>query len=291
MHRKNMPSYTPPNHVFRNLLHLILGNSVFEFMEEFYHQISGTSMGTRMAPPYANLFMGLIEDGINGAFPSLISFWKRFIDDIFFIFIGSETQLKEVFTHMTSIHPTIKFTFEYSPKQIAFLDTLVYVDSDRHLQTNIFRKPTDRMCLLHFSSNHPRHVKESIVYTQALRYCTIISDDRNLEAELLVLSRAFLARGYPLPIIRKNISKAISHNRSALLTPKRTEKTAQVTPLVTLYSPMGMKMSRIIHRSWHMIESDEDLRKVWPRHPITAYKRAANLKDSVMHSRQKKPKT
>ena len=73
LHRKDMPSYAPPNHVFRNMLTFILGNSIFEFMDELYLQITGTSMGTRMAPPYANLFMGLLEEDINGNFQNFIS--------------------------------------------------------------------------------------------------------------------------------------------------------------------------------------------------------------------------
>ena len=37
---------------------LVLKNNAFEFNEEFYIQKQGTAMGTKMAPAYANLFMG-----------------------------------------------------------------------------------------------------------------------------------------------------------------------------------------------------------------------------------------
>ncbi|XP_057310207.1 uncharacterized protein LOC130648186 [Hydractinia symbiolongicarpus] len=126
--RNEMPKYTPPNHVFHTLLHLILKNSFFKFMTSFYHQIKGTSMGTRMAPPYANLFVAVLEGLIIADFPSFIEFWKRFIDDIYFIFTGTELQLKQLFTHMNKIHPSIKFTFEYSKSDIPFLDTRIYID-------------------------------------------------------------------------------------------------------------------------------------------------------------------
>ena len=58
-------------------------------MDMHIHQIRGTFRGTRMAPPYANLFMDKEEHTIILTFLHLIHFWKRFVDDIFFIFPGS----------------------------------------------------------------------------------------------------------------------------------------------------------------------------------------------------------
>ena len=285
MYRESMPSYTPPTNVFRTMLRLILGNSIFQFMEETYKQISGTSMGTRVAPPYANLFMGLIEDLITGNF-SLIHFWKRFIDDIFFIFLGTETQLEEVIRFMNNMHPTIKFTFQYSHHQIAFLDTMVYIDDQRKLQTTIYRKPTDKMCLLHFNSNHPLHMKESIIYSQAIRYCTIISDDRNLDLELQTLAKTLLARNYPLEMIQKNFSKALSHTRETLLIYRPDEESPEVTPLITPFTPVGSLVSRIVNQHWHIIEEDAHLHRIWPNRTTTAFNRSNNIKDILVHSKQ-----
>ena len=40
-------------------------------------------MGTKMAPAYANIFMGLIEPRLIALAPTNIAMWKRFIDDTF----------------------------------------------------------------------------------------------------------------------------------------------------------------------------------------------------------------
>ena len=45
-------------HIVRIILDFILKYSIFKFMDTHIHQILGTFMGTRMAPPHANLFMG-----------------------------------------------------------------------------------------------------------------------------------------------------------------------------------------------------------------------------------------
>lgn len=55
------PTLDPPTHIILRLIHLILTKNAFMFNNRFYHQIKGTAMGTKMAPTYANLFMGFLE--------------------------------------------------------------------------------------------------------------------------------------------------------------------------------------------------------------------------------------
>ena len=44
-----------------DLIRMILGMNNFSFNDQHFLQIHGTAMGTRMAPSYANLFMGKLE--------------------------------------------------------------------------------------------------------------------------------------------------------------------------------------------------------------------------------------
>ena len=53
--------------------------------------------------------------------------WWRYIDDIFFIWEHGEEKLKEFIDVLNKKHPTIKFTAEWSKKQINFLDVTVYL--------------------------------------------------------------------------------------------------------------------------------------------------------------------
>ena len=60
----------------------ILKSNSFKFNNEHYLQIQGTTMGTKMAPAYANIFMGRLEGQLL-RFVTLWPFsWLNFFDNI-----------------------------------------------------------------------------------------------------------------------------------------------------------------------------------------------------------------
>ena len=75
----------PPTSWLKKLLELILYKNVFRFNDNFYIQKQGTAMGTRMAPAYANIFMGTLESRILSETNPSPTHWKRYIDDIFLV--------------------------------------------------------------------------------------------------------------------------------------------------------------------------------------------------------------
>ncbi|XP_069134262.1 uncharacterized protein [Argopecten irradians] len=65
-----------------DLLKLALTLNNFKFNDDNYLQISGTAMDTKMAPSYANVFMGHLESAILTSAPIQPFSWLRFVDDI-----------------------------------------------------------------------------------------------------------------------------------------------------------------------------------------------------------------
>ena len=282
-----LPPGAPSPHTIGILLETILKNNNLSFMDKHFLQLVSTAMGTKATPPYANLFMGHHEETVQEAFIRAISFWKRLMDYIFLIFLDSTEQLQSMKDFMNNLHPTIKFTFEHSTQEISFLNMKIHMGTDRRLSTT---KPTDCAALLHFHSNHSLKCKESIVFSQALRYNLLIADDTLLQKELDSLAIPLLARQYPLEIITRNISKALLHSRDTLLhRPPKTASPKRVLAIVTPYSPEGRHFSQSVRNRWHIIENDSQLQNGWPHHPITAYHKTEFLKDILVHSRQAKP--
>ena len=110
--------------------------------------------GNKAAPPYANLFVGHHKETIQEAFIWAILFWKRFIDDIFLIFLGTTKQLQSMNDFMNNLQPTIKFTFEHSTQELSFRDMKIHIGADHKHSTTLYRKTTDCSALLHLNSNH-----------------------------------------------------------------------------------------------------------------------------------------
>ena len=128
--QNNPDNYTQPEQpipeVLTELIDIVLKNNVFEFNNNYYLQIQGTAMGTKMAPVYANLFMGKVEEQLIELGKPHIKLWKRFIDDIFVIWTGSKSEFVTYMTIINQIHNTIKFTHELSETELTFLDITLY---------------------------------------------------------------------------------------------------------------------------------------------------------------------
>ena len=71
-------------------------------------------MGTRMAPSYANIFMGKFEHDLLQQTTQKPTTWWRYIDDIFAVWPHGEQDLQVFLTEINLFHPTIKFTAEWS---------------------------------------------------------------------------------------------------------------------------------------------------------------------------------
>ena len=69
-------------------------------------------MGTKMAPAYANLFMGKLEEKLNELGKPHIMLWKRFIDDIFVIWIGSASEFTTYMNTIKSESTTFRQKFQ-----------------------------------------------------------------------------------------------------------------------------------------------------------------------------------
>jgi hypothetical protein len=276
-----------PIEQLKQMIIFILQNNHFTFNGKTYLQIHGTSMGTPFAPNYANIFMAEIEKKIleNPPQNKRPTLWKRFIDDIFMIWPHGQSALRQFLKHVNSLHDTIKFTAEQSEKEIHFLDTTIYVNTKRKLESNLFIKPTDICTLLHKESFHPNNCKNSVIYSQALRYRRVITTDENLKLNLDTLKSNLIRRGYTIPEINKQFKKISTiSQRDILSKPSNKKNTENVLPFVISYDENTVKINNILKRHWYHITQDEKLNKIWPKNPFLALQRHKNLADLLVHT-------
>ena len=104
------------------LLEILLSNNIFEFDGKLFIQRIGAAMGSPPIPTYANTFMAKRLDKSIFKIIELISknenisleLFKRFLDDLFFIFIGNTKSLHKILEEINLIHPSIKFTMKHT---------------------------------------------------------------------------------------------------------------------------------------------------------------------------------
>jgi len=82
----------PSSETLLHLAELVLTLNCFSFAGNYFKQINGVAMGTKMGPSYANLFVGYIENQFfnhyNGPKPEL---YRRYIDDYVFYQRGHQS--------------------------------------------------------------------------------------------------------------------------------------------------------------------------------------------------------
>ena len=91
---------------------LVLTLNCFSFAGNYYKQINGVAMGTRMGPSYANLFVGYVEhqffNQYNGPKPEL---YGRYIDDCIGAISSRREELDQFITSVNSFQLALKYTW------------------------------------------------------------------------------------------------------------------------------------------------------------------------------------
>ena len=247
-------------------------------------------MGTKMAPTYANIFMMNLEEEKLKKTTLIPTVWRRFIDDIFAIYRGSEDELKETLEQLNTMHDTIKFTYNYSSTSIDFLDTTVYVTTAGKLMTKLFRKPTDVNTYLHYSSYHPKAQRDSIPYGIALRFKLICTDPKEFDKEANTLLKQLTSRGHPHRRTKTVIDTVRQLDRRNLLEESpRTEKA--LIPFVVQNNPYNTRITRYLRSAGTYLRNTPTNQNFMKHKMIVAYRKPPNLRDILVHSTFPRPTT
>ena len=222
----------------RELLKIVIHDNTFHFHDKYYNQFGGVAMGTRCAPPFANLFLGSLEEKAltswSGSHPLL---WLRFLDDVLILWEGDTHELDNFLIHMNNQMAAIKFTMSHSQENITFLDLDIY-KGHRFRNTGVldikaYKKPTNPQTFLHDESCHALSTFPTIVRGELLRLLRASSDGENYTIAVSKLLERFQQRGYPKPLLMAVAGSIKYGDRPDYLVshPKRT-----LQPNVTIFS-------------------------------------------------------
>ena len=258
----------------------------FEFNGQHYLQVQGTAMGTKLAPAYANMFMGRLEKLFMSVTIRPFS-WLRFIDDIDMKWLHGRDNLDTFLQEANRLHSTTRFTAEVSNDKHVFLDTQSRLDEDR-ICTYLYTKPTDTHQYLRPTSCHPKHCCKNIPYSLALRPRRICSDSNMFELRAKEMTNQLHNRGYLKQDIASVIDKARQWSRDALLSyrPKSAE-VGTMLPFVLTYHLDLPKIRDSVDKNWSIIETSDELKDIYQSKPVMDFRRPKSLCDFLVPARLK----
>ena len=283
-HAKNPPIAT---NFLREMLSLILKNS-FQFNGKDYLQTHGTVMGTKMAVAFANIFMASIEKEILRQSINKPLTWKRFIDDVFYLWDTNKEEIEHFIEQANSYHPTIKFTAEVSQLETTFLDTTVYkgerFEKESILNVRTHYKPTETFQYTNYNSCHTAGIKKGFVKGEALRLLRTNSSKDMFDKNIKNFRTHLISRGYPNSLVDKILSKVNFADRKNALTQKQKAQ-KKILPFVTQFQPSLPCLKNILMDKWHLIQNQPLLREIYKEPSLISYRKGKSLKDMLVKAK------
>ena len=275
----------PRNIAIIQLLEIVLKKNNFQFNGNHYLQVGGTAIGTKAAPGFAIVYMGMFEDLYVHNYPTQPTLFLRYIDDIFMLWTHGEENLLAFISHLNSRVESIKFTHECSTSNIAFLDVMVKLKEGR-IETDLYCKPTDSHDYLLYSSAHPQKCKDSIPYSQFVRIRRLCSNMRDFESNVLEFAAHFHRRQYPVDLIMEAAMMARKLNRGDLLTPIRIEEENDKSKifLITTYHPSDHSLKNLVKNNWDILGQSDRTSYLHSKRLLVGYRRPKNMRDVLVHA-------
>ena len=165
------------NNDIPTLVDFILKHNLFVLEDEQYLQINGTAMG-KNGTFIRQYLMFYIENTFLSSFNIKLTAYFRYIDEIFLIWPHGIDTLQTFLENANKTLPNISFSHEYSSTAVSFLDVMTKINNGI-ISTSLYKKNTDNHLNVHYTSCHPKHMKNSIIFSQLLRYKRICSDRKD----------------------------------------------------------------------------------------------------------------
>lgn len=206
---------------FNELLALSLDYNYVEYENNMYFQHRGIEMGNSASVAIANItvfyeIISLFMDNED------IMLYKRFLDDLFMIVCIDNIECMETWLKNVLSHKYLKFTYEYSPTTVNFLDVNISLNDKNEICTSLYTKPMNKHKYLQASSNHPIHLKNSLFFSQGLRVVRICSSFSDRLSHLMLMYKKFLDRGYNTKVLYQTLTNLCTYSRDNALKPKKS---------------------------------------------------------------------
>lgn len=278
----------------QEFLRFVLENNVVSVQGRKYKQIYGGAMGTNCMPPAAQLYLArnwetkakaLWAERFPGKpYPDV---FRRFIDDGFVVFEGTEQEILAFVDVLNCALPNIKITYHYSQFQVDFLDTVIYkcmedamtsLDGKVRLKVRTHQKALNKYLYIPYTSYHHHGMFKSFINAELIRYVVTNSDECWYNCMVRKFTHRLCQRGYPRALIDSIASRVSYANRQQFLAPKVGNKAKPgQSVLVVPYAQLvpQLRLPQLLREQYELC--GEALHAEMPQRPIVAYTKSRNL--------------
>ncbi|XP_075688588.1 uncharacterized protein LOC142657444 [Rhinoderma darwinii] len=167
---------------------------------------------------------------------------------------GTEAQLLQFMQELNVNDLNIRLTYIFDKQKIDFLDVSIEVDTERVLQTDVFRKETSVNSLLHATSAHVYSTINAVPVGQFLRMRRICSSETKFENQSRDLEERFRERRHSRRCIKQGYRRAKTTERKHLLYPlgvKNKEKEKNTNSFISTFNNQWQSMRSILKKHWN----------------------------------------
>ena len=200
-----------------------LTKGYISFKDMIFQQTNGAAMGSPMIPPYANIFMHMVEKDIvmKYTLSTDLLIYKRFLDDIFMIIKRHPDSISNIKNDLNNRFPCIKLTWTSPSHTVDFLDITVWIDLSKScIQTTIFQKPLNQYSYLPYNSYHTQSMKTGFIKGEAIRYARTCSRKKDYHKMISLFTIRLQRRGYPFNLIQDTLNTVSYSQRNEYLKDK-----------------------------------------------------------------------
>lgn len=250
-------------HIFLLVAKTCMGDSYFQFRDNFYKLSFGTSMGNPISPLIADLFMSKFEMRLKCQ-NLLPRWWYRYVDDV--VAVIKKSDVDKTLEMLNSQSATIKFTqVSEENGQLPFLDLLLIRNNENRIDVSVYHKPTSTQRFIPSTSHCPIQHKMAPFHSLAYRLCRLPLSLSNYIKEYDYIQKSAVVNGYERTdidrIIKKHSDKIWKNNRSTLFSQREKEKTNRIcltyAPSITnrLKSTFRRQKMEIVYRTQNKLGS------------------------------------
>jgi hypothetical protein len=233
------------NPILADITKFICENNYVTYCDLVYKQMKGLATGTNSAVSLANFYLAkLLDNKLTNN--TNIKFFKRYIDDIFGIWLGTELEFKE-FISITQTD-SIQLTYDISNKKVIFLDLEISINKSNTINYTTYQKPTARFQYISFFSNHPKHTKTGMIKGELLRYKRNSSNRILFQETKKLFFQRLLKMGYPPQLLNQQFEKVTWDIPTPL---QLIDNNYVASPLIVTYNKfqtnLFYKLNKILH--------------------------------------------